>query len=82
MGQKWAWGPQTLQGCSILDCSVKWPPEVTFLTQTLWVGTCGTGMALGHSWWLSQQWDSKVGCLEHKRRSRKDPKALFKRQTL
>lgn len=53
-----------------------------------WAGTCGTRrwgthcmeMALGHGWWLSQQWDSKVGCLEHKGRSRKDPNALFRRQ--
>lgn len=31
------------------------------------------GMALGHGWWLSQHWDSKVGCLEDKGRSKKDP---------
>lgn len=37
-------------------------------------------MALGHGWGLSQHWDSKVGCLEHKGGSRKDPSALFKRQ--
>lgn len=35
---------------------------------------------MGMSWWLSQQWHCKVKCLEHKRSSRKDPNAMFKRQ--
>lgn len=55
-GRSEFWSRLALEGCSVLGCPVRWPPEGTEWTHGAW-----NQWFHGFLSWLVLEWDSKAG---------------------